>query len=301
MADILPPGILITRGDLPRTWVHGQEGEAELQCHCLHEGELGSTWVIRFSKWQGALHAGEEAYEDAYEGNFVFLFVGSHTAALFDTGPVAVSPLRAAVEYIVGSAARGKGLLVAHTHSHGDHVAGDGLWPCGADPAPFRSVTHVGLSRGEAWGFFGVSAGLPAASYPIGEGRSLQLFGIPGHEDAAFAIYDAASHALFTGDNLYPGRLYIRDAGEFAASAARLAQFAATLAHPASLRVLGCHIEMTQQPGVDYPCGTLYQPDEAAYAMGVGDVRELASACAEALRDAELPRIVRARFIVEPK
>jgi hydroxyacylglutathione hydrolase len=34
--------------------------------------------------------------------------------------------------------------------------------------------------------------------------------------------------------------------------------------------VLGCHIEMTRQPGIDYPVGTTYQPDEPPLEMQPG-------------------------------
>lgn len=238
--DACPSALIITRGKvLPEKWVHGAEGEPELQAHALFEDEDtgAATWVLRFSKWQGTMHADDVAYEDAYEGNcseskfesepsgssvaascrlewltsfpmaVVFLFIGEQTVALFDTGPVANSSLRIAVEYLVGDASSQKDLIVAHTHSHGDHVAGDGLWPADAPPAPFRSVQHVGHAPSEVWGFFGVTIELPPARFALGSGRDLQLFPIPGHEPSAIAIYDKASHSLFTGDNLGPFRL----------------------------------------------------------------------------------------------
>jgi hydroxyacylglutathione hydrolase len=50
----------------------------------------------------------------------------------------------------------------------------------------------------------------------------------------------------------------------FVASADRLVDFAAS--RPVR-HVMGCHIEMTRTPGVDYPMGATYQPDEPPLQM----------------------------------
>jgi hydroxyacylglutathione hydrolase len=101
-------------------------------------------------------------------------------------------------------------------------------------------------------------------------------------------------------------RLYVRDAHAFTASAVRTAAFVERLGptRASSLRVLGCHIEMTSTAGVDYPTGTLYQPCEAPYALTAEHVADVARRCVAALRDSDnsgtLPRIVCDRYIVEP-
>jgi hypothetical protein len=51
--------------------------------------------------------------------------------------------------------------------------------------------------------------------------------------------------------------LNVRDWPAFVATIDRLIAFADT--HPVS-HVLGCHIEMTTTPGVDYPIRTVYHP-----------------------------------------
>ena len=51
---------------------------------------------------------------------------------------------------------------------------------------------------------------------------------IPGHEAASIALYDRRTGSLLTGDTLYPGRLYVRDAGAFVESVGRLVEFTAT-------------------------------------------------------------------------
>lgn len=44
--------------------------------------------------------------------------------------------------------------------------------------------------------------------------------------------------------------------------------------------VLGCHIEMTRQPGHDYPLGAAYQPDEQALQMTVAQLKQVRAAAA---------------------
>ena len=276
-AEALADGVLLTSGPLPAVWIHGAAHEPSLQFHRLDAG----TFIIRFSKWLAGERVGtadEGAFEGAFEGNFVFLFVGSERAILFDTGPIPWPPLKAAIEAALGPSAASLDLIVAHTHSHGDHVQGDALWAeeAAGSSSPFRSVFIVGHSPAEVAQFYGLEDAEDEATgrYELG-GRTLRLFWIRGHEDSALAIYDASTHVLVTGDNLYPGRLYVRDTVQFGSSCQRLAAFVRALQSGAEpLRVLGCHIEMSADGG-EYPTGTLYQPDEAAYAMGAEDVLAL--------------------------
>ena len=39
--------------------------------------------------------------------------------------------------------------------------------------------------------------------------------------------------------------------------------------------ILGCHIEQTETPYLDYPMGTIYQPHERALELSRGDLLEL--------------------------
>ncbi|CAE8634991.1 unnamed protein product [Polarella glacialis] len=278
----------------PGGWIHGAEGELSLQCESLDEA--GTAWVIRFSKWTAGRHlkgsAEEELYAEAYEGNFVFLFVGDERAVLFDTGPVPWPCFKDAVERCVGGAARCAtlDLVVAHTHAHGDHVQGDVTW-AGGNAGAFRSVVVVGHSPADVAQFFalprwfdGESEDSPAAVFSLGGVRApLSLFWIRGHEETHVAIYDPATNALVTGDVLYPGRLYVRNGPVFAASCQRLDRFVRALdqevgeGKAAALRVLGCHIELDAD-GAEFPTGTPLQVNEAQYELGAADVFELAAA-----------------------
>ena len=76
-------------------------------------------------------------------------------------------------------------------------------------------------------------------------------------------------------DTVYPGRLHVEDWAAFTRSIDRLLGFCAE--RPVT-HVVGCHIEMTTQPGVDYPIRTTYQPDEPPLQMTVSQLRAVRTA-----------------------
>jgi glyoxylase-like metal-dependent hydrolase (beta-lactamase superfamily II) len=219
-----------------------------------------------------------------YEAPFLYLLFGARRAVLIDTGATPEPerfPLRLAVDELVGTwldghPRDGYELLVLHSHSHDDHVDGDGQ---------FRDrpgTTLVGADRDQAWGFLGF-AGQPDAVRPVDLGqRVLEALATPGHDAAAVTYYDPWTGFLLTGDTVYRGRLYINDWPAFRRTARRLAWFAAArdVTH-----VLGCHIEMTTAPGVDYPAGTTYQPDEPPLEMTVAHLDAVSAAVAAAGQD----------------
>ena len=106
-------------------------------------------------------------------------------------------------------------------------------------------------------------------------GRVLEIIGTPGHQRAAVTIYDPWSGFLLTGDNALPGRIYAFDFPAYLDSLERTVEFARTrqITH-----VMGCHIEMTRQPGKDYPVGCPYQPDEPPLQMTVQQLIDLRDA-----------------------
>ncbi len=167
--------------------------------------------------------------------------------------------------------ARSKGrarlpLIVAHTHSHGDHVSGDG------DFKKLRDTTVVEPTVDAVRTFFGVRTWpTDAATYDLGN-RIVDVIPIPGHDAASIAVYDRQTAILFTGDTLYPGRLYVQDPEAFRASIQRLVDF--TRDKPVA-HVLGNHIEQTRTPYVDYPVRTVYQPDEHVLELGRAHLLEL--------------------------
>jgi hydroxyacylglutathione hydrolase len=251
----------------PARWVHGRPSEPKIQVHAYDE----RSFVLRQSK---AVH---------FEAPFLYLFCGDDRALLLDTGATEDSvafPLRDAVDGILADVLSrhprpGYQLVVAHTHAHGDHVAGDAQFAGRGD------TVVVGPDVGSVRSFFGISAWPEQiVSFDLG-GRVVDVFGIPGHQESSIAVYDRWTRFLVTGDTVCRGRLYVGDFPAFMASMDRLVRFAES--RPVS-HVMGGHIEMTRRPGRDYPIGKLYQPDEPELPMTVAQlvaVRDAAASVAD--------------------
>ncbi len=210
-----------------------------------------------------------------YEKPFLYLVFGTDRVLLEDTGAGKSDAARVVTEFIAKwSAAKGRPpipLVVAHSHSHGDHVAGD---------AGFRdlpNVTMVPLTIDGTREFFQIEKWPDTLGRIDLGGRVLDVIPIPGHDALSIAFYDRQTGILLTGDSLYPGRLYVRDFPEFERSTARLADFtkARIVAH-----ILGTHIEQSTTPYKDYPVGTKYQPEEHVLELSRGQLLELSEALA---------------------
>ncbi len=257
--------------NLDVSWIHGAKRRAadidpSIQVHAVDE----HTYVLRQNK---SVH---------FEAPFLYLLLGNERAILLDTGATADAatfPLRETVDEILGEWLRehhrdSYELVVAHTHAHGDHIAGD------VQLADRPLTTMVGTDLPSVESFFGFTTWPDqVVQYDLG-GRVLDITAIPGHHATSIAVFDPWTGFLLTGDTVYPGRLYARDMAAFVASMDRLVGFA--LARPVS-HVMGCHIEMTRTPGRDYPIGTRYQPNEPPLQMTMSQlvaVRDAAHAAA---------------------
>jgi hydroxyacylglutathione hydrolase len=238
-------------------WIHGSRSardstDPKIQVHACDP----HTFVLRQSK---AVH---------YEAPFLYLFFGNDRALLLDTGATqdpGAFPLRETVDgilenWLAGNPRDSYQLVVAHTHGHGDHIAGD---------SQFAGRPDTVMVPGDV---ASVRSFLQITDWPeqivqldLG-GRVLDVTGIPGHHVASIVVYDPWTGFLVTGDTVYPGRLFARDMPVFAVSMDRLVAFAAArqVTH-----VMGCHIEMSRTPGKDYPIGARYQPDEPPLQMTV--------------------------------
>lgn len=218
-----------------------------------------------------------QSIADNFEAPFLYLLFGNERALLLDTGATAAAtkfPLRATIDTLIGGWLRGHPkdgyeLIVAHSHAHGDHVAGDGQF---TDRPGTRVVGH---SAEDVASFFGID------NWPRGRarvdlgGRVLEVIPTPGHHPSAVTIYDEATGMLLTGDTVYPGRLYVRDFPVFQDSLRALCDFAAE--HPVTV-VLGAHIEMSARPFRDFPLGSTWHPDEAPLPLTVGDLQAIRDA-----------------------
>jgi hydroxyacylglutathione hydrolase len=265
-------------GTLEVAWMHGsldcgQNADPELQLHAYN----ATTHVVRQNKC------------DTFEAPFVYVLLGANVAFVLDSGATTGPGLRDAVQRLAGA----RRIVVAHSHAHGDHVASDGRF------AGQPNTTVIGRARAAVEQAFGI-APWPTGpgSLDLGGGRVLDVLGIPGHEATHIAVYDRETGLLLTGDTLYPGLLFITDWNEYRTSVKRLAAFAA--AHPVA-HVLGAHIEMTATPGVNYPYGTTFQPDEHVLQLGAEHLVEL-DAALDALGPAPPPNEVpHADFVISPQ
>ena len=207
-----------------------------------------------------------------FEAPFLYLLFGRDKALLVDTG-AENGLIRPTVDRLVSEwlARHGRStipLVVAHSHSHGDHIAGD---------AVFRErpgTTVIGLKPADVAAFFGIARWPDEiARFDLG-GRALSIIPTPGHQAAAIMIYDPRLRILLSGDTLYPGRLYVpvNFLADDRASIDRLAAFAAT--HPIRA-ALGAHIEMTRTPGRDYSHEAPTHPDEHPLELPAQTIQEL--------------------------
>jgi len=244
-------------------WIDGMAAnEPEMQVQRID----ADTFVIR------------QSVETNFEAPFLYLLFGKDRALLIDTGAGGLK-IRPTVDRIVAEWQAKHGdrsihLVVAHSHGHGDHHAGD-------DEFRDRSDTDVvGLSPEDVAAYFHITRWPDGiARFDLG-GRMLDIIPSPGHESAHIMVYDARTQLLFSGDMLYPGRLYVPHGkfGEFRASADRLAAFAAT--HPIRA-LLGAHIEMTTTPGQDYPMKAATHPSEHPLPLPPSAIGELQQAAAK--------------------
>jgi glyoxylase-like metal-dependent hydrolase (beta-lactamase superfamily II) len=267
-------------GTFPETWYSGPQciGAPDFQVHAYNP----DFYILRQSACSN------------FEKPFLYLIFGRDRALLIDTGTGEVNTMTAVDNLIRDWVKKHKKtvteLVVAHTHNHTDHVGGD--------PHFVRRIGGsilIGHRVADVEKFFQI-LNWPNESmhYDLGD-RIVDIIPIPGHEAASIAIYDRKTGLLLTGDTFYPGRLYIRDAAAYTASIKRLVDF--TASHPIA-HILGAHIENTSKPGVDYPEGTVDQPDEHVLQMTREQLLELNAALQE--MQGNITKKVMADFTIWP-
>ena len=260
-----PDGGGVRPGSLPAHWMTGGPDCVEVpdwQVHAYNE----DFYILRQS---GCVN---------YEKPFLYLLFGKDKALLEDTGAQPSDAARAVTD-VVAKWLKTKGrtsieLIVTHSHSHGDHVAGDAGFR-GLPHVTSLQVTMVPLTVEGTSEFFKIEKWPEGVGQVDLGGRVLDVLPIPGHDKLSLAFYDRETGVLLTGDSLYPGRLYVRDFPAFVRSTDRLVAFTKgkIVAH-----VLGTHIEEMATPYKDYPVGTKYQPEEHGMALSRGNLLELQEA-----------------------
>lgn len=256
-------------GDLNVVWIHGSQKrkiskDPPIQVHYFDE----HTVIMRESK------------DVSFEAPFLYLFFGNNKALLVDTGATSDPskfPLRSTVDGIMekwleDNHRENYELLIVHTHGHNDHTSGDSQF------IGRPNTTIVSKDVDSVKAFFGIGEWPQgSAKYDLGE-RILDVFPIPGHDFRSISIFDRYSGFLLTGDTVCRGRLYIGDFPSFLASLERLVQFSKE--HPVKY-IMGCHVEMSREPGHDYPVTARYQPDEPPLQMSVEQLEIILKAAQE--------------------
>jgi hydroxyacylglutathione hydrolase len=261
-------------------WIDGTESSEPQTQLQLYDDD---TYVMR------------QSLRTSSEGPFLYLLFGRDRALLLDTGAGGME-IRPAVDAAIGKwlAAHNRAsipLVVAHSHGHGDHIAGDAEFTGRPD------TTVVSVKPREVAAFFGI-ADWPRqiATFDLG-GRKLHIIPTPGHQPAHIMIYDEQTGLLFSGDSLYPGRLYVPSNlfQDYKDSIDRVAAFAA--GHPVS-HILGAHIEMTTAPGKDFPLGAKVHSREHELELSGDKLLELQAALGR--MGGAVARDVHDHFIVFP-
>lgn len=250
---------LLETGNLPTSWYAGS-------------ADCSGTPPLRVQAYNADFFIMRQAACTNYEKPFLYLLFGRDKALLLDTGAGRIDVATTVDTLVRGWLARRGGesldLIVAHSHAHGDHVAGDSQF------VGRPRTTVVGRDTASVRAFFGIRRWPNVVSTIDLGGRVLDVIPIPGHEPASIAIYDRRTGVLLTGDTFYPGRLYVRDTTAFAESIDRLTAFVRR--HEVT-HMLGAHVENSRTPYVDYVVGTVDQPDEHGLDLGRAQLFELDS------------------------
>ncbi len=219
-----------------------------------------------------------QSLRTSFEAPFMYLIFGEEKALLIDTGAGDVD-LRSMVDLQIDAWLDETGrekisLVVMHSHAHGDHVAGDEQFAGRAD------TVIVGHGVEDVAEFFHID-NWPNGSkaFELGE-RVVDIIPTPGHHDTHVMVYDRSTQLLFSGDVLYPGRLYFQcgKADLFRNSIDRVVEFTKT--REVSW-VLGAHIELPQKPGESFSSNDLVRTDERLLEMTPATIADVQSALLE--------------------
>ena len=238
-------------GTLPAQWASWEEDCENMPDHEIHPYNE-DFYIIRQS---GCL---------SFEKPFMYLIFGSEKAILFDTGAEADSSIAEDVFSIIKEWSEQQNkdveLIVTHTHSHPDHIAGDRQFK------NIENVVFVRPSRSATKEFFGITEWpTQIVEYDLGD-RVIDIIPIPGHDVNSIAVYDRKTGILLTGDSLLPGNVYVSYGLDlFTESTLRMVNF--TKDKPVT-HILGAHINSTVIPFTSYLIGTKHQPDEHQLQLG---------------------------------
>lgn len=210
-----------------------------------------------------------------FEAPFLYLLFGKDRVLLLDSGAGGLK-IRPTVDGVIADWLRAHNratipLVVAHSHSHGDHRMGDVEFKDRPD------TTVVGWTAPEVAAFFRFGAWpTDTVKYELG-GRTLDVIATPGHHPSHIMIFDEKTRLLLSGDTLYPGRLYV-PTDQFAAYRDSLDRAVAFTRSRHVSHILGAHVEMTTSPGKDFAQAAPTHPSEHALELPYADLLELQAA-----------------------
>ena len=259
-----PDGGAIRPGVLPREWMTGGP-------KCMENPE----WQVH--EYNRDLYILRQSGCTDYEKPFIFLLFGEQRALLLDTGSrngnLVPTLQRVVKNWLLRNKRDTIPLVVVHTHSHSDHVAGDAALQAMQDPAIPLALIPAEIEATRR--LYQISQWPTDIGHIDLGNRPIDVIPIPGHDTVSVAFYDRSTAILFSGDSVYPGRLYVHDFDDFQKSTERMIHFTEgkVVAH-----ILGNHIEQTRTPYLDYPVGTMYQPNEHELSLSRGALLELEDA-----------------------
>lgn len=270
----------IRGGELPQKWITGGPKCAEVP-----------DWQVQ--EYNEDLYILRESGCTDYEKPFLYLFFGKERALLEDTGsghPETARAVKGVMSiWLRHNKRESIPLVVTHSHSHGDHIAGDSQFQ------NMPNVTMVPLNVEGMQKSFGIRKWPEdVGQIDLGD-RVIDVIPIPGHDTLSIALYDQQTGILFTGDSLYPGRVFVRDFDAFVRSNQRLIDFTRgkIVTH-----ILGCHVEQSTTSYQDYPVGTAYQPKEHPLSLYRAHLLEMGEALKEMKGSRE--RVALSEFTIWP-
>jgi glyoxylase-like metal-dependent hydrolase (beta-lactamase superfamily II) len=239
------------------------------------DGTTTSEPQMQVQRYDADTYVIRQSVKTNFEAPFLYLLFGKDEALLLDTGAGGLR-VRPTIDGVIADWLKAHQrasipLVVAHTHSHGDHRSGDGEFKDRPD------TVVVGWTAADVAAFFKI-AGWPRdiVKFDLG-GRVLDVIPTPGHHPSHIMLFDEKTRLLLSGDTLYPGRLYVPadQLGTYRDSIDRVVAF--TKARRVS-HILGAHIEMTATPGQDYPMRAPAHPSEHVLELPYADLIELQAA-----------------------
>ena len=253
------PGAALA-GALFQPWIDGtQASEPQMQVQRYD----ADTYVIR------------QSVKTNFEAPFLYLLFGKDRVLLLDTGAGGLQ-VRPTIDGVIADWLKAHHrasipLVVAHSHSHGDHRSGDGEFKDRPD------TVVVGWTAQDVAAFFKI-ADWPhdIVKFDLG-GRVLDVIATPGHHPSHIMLFDEKTRLLLSGDTLYPGRLYVPE-DQFTAYRDSLDRVVAFTRNRHVSHILGAHVEMTTTPGQDFPMRAPAHPSEHVLELPYADLLALQAA-----------------------